>query len=71
MPICVDYFRDADMFSTLDANLDYWKVEIDECNRGKTAFTSHYDRNQFSRKRFEQNNALTTSQQAIDVILYL
>lgn len=37
---CIDSFGDELTFFTLDANLDYWKLRIEEAHRHKTASTS-------------------------------
>lgn len=42
MDKCIDSLEDATLFSTLDENWGYWKVESDEKYRYKTALTSHH-----------------------------
>lgn len=39
---CIDFLGETRIFSTLNANLEYWKIETDTRDRSKTAFTSHY-----------------------------
>lgn len=38
----IDYPGDATMFSTLDANKGFWKVEVADEDRDETAFASHH-----------------------------
>lgn len=39
---CTESLEEATVSSTLDANSDYWQVEVEEINCDKTAFMSHY-----------------------------
>lgn len=57
------------MFSTLRASSGYWKTEIDERDRDKTAFTSNHGLYRFTRIPFGLKNPLETFQRAIVVII--
>lgn len=41
MEECIDSLEEAVVSSTLDAGSGYWKVEIEETDRNKTAFKYH------------------------------
>ena len=69
MDECIDSLGDANVFTTLDANCGYWQIEIDEDDRDKTAFTSHWGLFRFKRMPFGLKNAPGTFQRAADVIL--
>ena len=38
---CLESLGTAQIFSNLDANSGYWKLNVSETNRDKTSFTSH------------------------------
>lgn len=61
-------FGEAIVFSTLDANLGYWQMEIDERDRDKAAFTPHHGLYRFTRMPLVLNNAVATFQRAIHII---
>lgn len=68
MEACIDLLGNATIISTLDANSRYWKVEIAEEDRDKTAFTSHYGLFHFTRMPFGLKNDPGTFQRANDVL---
>lgn len=57
MDECVESFGDATSSSTLDANSGYFKVEVGDEKREKTASTSHHGAFCFIRKPLSQKNA--------------
>lgn len=69
MDACINALGDTALQLMLDASNGYWKVEIDEADRDKTAFTSHHGLNQFVRMPYGLRNALATFRQIMDVIL--
>lgn len=60
MDECIDSLRSAKIFSTLDANSGYWKIEIDPRDRDKTTFTSHHGLYRFVRMPLGLKNAPET-----------
>lgn len=42
MDKCIDSVGDAAVSSTLDANGEYWKIEIDDADCDETVFASHH-----------------------------
>lgn len=66
---CIDSLGSAEIFSTLDCNWGYWQIGIDECDRHKSAFTSHRGLFQYKRRPFGLRNAPGTFQRTIDIIL--
>jgi RNase H-like domain found in reverse transcriptase/Reverse transcriptase (RNA-dependent DNA polymerase) len=60
---------DGNIFSTLDANIEYWKLNVAEADRDKTAFTSHRGTYRFKRMPFGLINVPATFQRAMDVLL--
>lgn len=69
MDKCIDFPGKAAIFSPLDANSGYCKIEIEEADRDETAFTSHHGLYQFIRMPFELRNAPDTFQRTMGVIL--
>lgn len=65
----MDSYGEETVFSTLYASSGCWKIESNECDRGKTAFTPHYWLYRFTKMAFQLKNAPETFQRAIDVIL--
>lgn len=53
---CIGSFGDTTVFSTLDDNSGYWKIEIDKRDRDKTAFTSHRSLFKFTSMPFGLKN---------------
>lgn len=70
MDECIDSFRQAAVFSTVDVNCGYWRVEVEKTERDKTAFTSHRVLYQLIQMPFGLKNVPGTSQRAMDVILF-
>ena len=52
MDECIDSLGDATVFTALDCNSRYWQVEIDEEDRDKTTFASHFGLYRFIRMPF-------------------
>ena len=57
------------MFSTMEAKIDYWKIEITPEDQEKTTFTTHYGTCAFTHMAFGLKNEAVTYQRAIDRIL--
>lgn len=66
---CIDSLRKAAVFSTLDANSKYWRVETDEKDHNKTDFTSHHRLHQFIRILFGLRKTPATFQRTMNIIL--
>lgn len=60
---------DATIVTTIEANLGYWKIEIDDSGRDKKNFISHNWLYRFIHMPFGLKNAPGTFQRVIDVIL--
>lgn len=56
-------------FTTLDASRGYFQVEMDECDRQKTAFTCHRGLFEFTRMSFGLVGAPATYQRLMDRVL--
>lgn len=65
----IDSLGNAKLFSTLDANREYWKIEIYTKDRDNTDFTPHHGIYRFIWMPFGLKKALETFQGAMDVIL--
>lgn len=57
------------MFSILNGNSGYGKIEIHQCNVDKTVLTSYHGLYRFPKIPFEVKNASATLQIAADVVL--
>lgn len=68
MDECLYSLGNTRIFSILDANSGYWKVEIDARDREKIAFTSRYSLHKFVRIGIGLKNAPATFERAMDVI---
>lgn len=69
MDECLDSLGEAEIFSSLDCNWGYWQLSFSKADIDKTTFTSHYGTYRFKRMPFGLQNAPTTFQRAIDVVL--
>jgi len=69
MDDCIDSLGNATIFTTLDCNSGYWQIPVAECDKDKTAFTSHMGTFRFNRLPFGLKNAPATFQRALDMIL--
>ena len=69
MDDCLDSLEDAQFFSTLDCNAEYWKIPIAEEVKPKTASTCHCGPYQCTRLPFGLCSAPAAFQRAIDMIL--
>lgn len=65
---CIDGLGEATVFYTLNASSGYRQIEIDERDRDKAAFLSHYGLYRLTRMLFGLKNALRTFQRAADII---
>jgi len=65
---CIDFFRDAKVFSTLYCNSGYWQIPVADEDRDKTTFVCHEGAYRYIRLPFGLSNALGTFQRAIDMI---
>ena len=61
--------REAKLFPTLDANLGYRKIEVEESDRHKTTFTMHFGAYWYKRMPVGLKNETSIFQGAIDMIL--
>lgn len=52
-----DYLEEAQILASLDANIGYWQIEVDDSHKEKTALTSHHGLEQFTRMPFGQSSA--------------
>lgn len=66
---CIDSLGEAKVFSTLNANSGYWRMEVDERDHNKTSITSQHGLYRLTRMSSGLNNAQVTFQEAMDVIL--
>lgn len=66
---CIDAWREATIFSTLDENSSYRQTDIYPNDCEKTAFMSHRGIFQFTRRLFGLRISYPTFQKAMDVIL--
>lgn len=69
MDAYIDSLGEARVFSTSHASCGYWKIEIAEWDREKTAVTSHHGLYQFERMPFGLKNEHATFQWEMYVIL--
>ena len=65
----IESLDDSTVFTTLDSNSGYWRVEVAEDHRDKTTFESICDLFRFMHTPFGLKNASATFQQAFDIIL--
>lgn len=68
MEECIDSLADVTRFLMLHANSGYWQVEIDEKEKDKIAFTSHYALYRFVRIPYGLRNEPSTFQHIMDII---
>lgn len=64
---CIDSLRGLIAFSTKVVNSVYWQTKIDDYDRIKTAFTSHYYLYRFTRILFRLEIALENFKRAMDI----
>lgn len=69
MDECIESLGKTSMFSTLRANLGYWKIQIGDRDKNKTAVTSHHGFHRFVRIPSGLRNAPGTFQRVVDVVL--
>jgi hypothetical protein len=69
MDDCLDSLGSAKVFSVLDANSGYWKLEVVDEDRDNTSFISHVGTYRFSRMAFGLRTAPTACQRSRDVLL--
>lgn len=69
MDECIDLLGYPLIFLTIDANWGYWKVDIHDTERDKTAFTMHQGLFRFSRVPFGLCYAPGQFRGTMDVIL--
>lgn len=67
----IDLLRDAQIFSTVNANSDYWKIEIDGCNKDKMMLGSYHRPQMFIQTMLGLKNALLTSESTMARILLI
>lgn len=66
---CIESFDKATVFSILDSNSGWWKVEIEYKDRNKNVFPSHYGLLLLVRMSFALKNAPGTFQTTMKIIL--
>lgn len=64
-----DFFGDAKNFSTLDANTDYWQIEMNVDKRDKTVLATHHGLFGYKQMAFRLRNTPATFQCAMNDIL--
>jgi len=69
MDDCIDFLRDAKVFSTLDCNSGYWQIPVADEDRDKTTFVCHEGAYRYIRPPFGLSNAPEPFQRAIGMIL--
>lgn len=69
MDECIEPSKAATVLSTLDADIVYWKVKVDEADRDNIAFTSYRGLHRLEQMPFDLQNALSSFQRAMNVIL--
>lgn len=65
----IDSLGNAAVLSVSDANSGYWKIKIDEADRDETTFTSHHGFYLSIQMLFGLQNAFSSFQLTMDVIL--
>lgn len=68
MDECIDSLGKAQIFSTLNANLGYWHIEMDNKDVEKTAFVTHHGSFKYSNAVCLKNTPATV-QRSMDVII--
>ncbi|KAK3102100.1 hypothetical protein FSP39_008757 [Pinctada imbricata] len=66
---CLDCLSTAKVFSTLDLQSGYWRLEIAEEDRHKTAFITKYGLFEYRKMPFGLCNAPSTFQRCMELIL--
>lgn len=67
---CINSLGEATVFYTLDTSSGYWKVEMDQKNRDKTAFTSRHGLFRFICMPLGMRKARDTFPRTMHVILF-
>lgn len=62
-----DTLGDAPIFWSLDADWEYWKIPIDDAEKGKATLKSHYETYKFSHMPNGLTNSPGTFQWTLDV----
>lgn len=65
----MDILCEATILNTLDANLDYWQLGVQEEDKAKTALCFYDGLYQFTRMPFRQTNEPASFQRSLDTIL--
>ena len=65
----MDSLGEVKVFSRLDANSSYWKIEIGPEDREMISLKTDFGTYVFTRKPFGLKNSLASYQRAIDLIL--
>lgn len=69
MDKCIDGFRDATVFSTVNSSFGYWQMKIDERGLDETASTSYHSLYRLTRMPFGLQNPQVIFHRAMDTIL--
>ena len=69
MDDCIEFFGDAEVFSTLDCNSGYWQIPVANEDRDKKTFVCHEGAYRYIRLSFGLSSPPATFQRAIDMIL--
>ena len=67
--MCLDCLASAKMFSTVDLQVGYWQLEVEEEDKPKTAFISKYGLFEYNTLPFGLCNAPSTFQRCMEMIL--
>jgi hypothetical protein len=65
----LDSLGSAKIFSTLDLTSSYWKIQLDDSSKPKSAFITRRGLFEFSRTSFGLSNAPATMQRLMDSVL--
>lgn len=69
MDVCIDGLGEAQIFTALDANWDYWQMPVAERDQDKPAFVFHAGLYRFTRMLSGLTNAPETFQRDLDIRL--
>lgn len=68
---CLDSLGKEHIFSTLDANYEYWQIKLDDCDKEKVTLKSHHGLYRCLRMPFSPKNTSSTSQRVMENLLLM